>query len=265
MPPVVLSKEQKLKILLKSIGEYITNDIRNQRIYQSWISGDKFFYHLHESENINRYQTYSIFFYPIRPDLWHFKIDKRTVVNLDEEVKTLIDIDFFNNIDKTVNLIMRLPKSFKIVDAIDNMYQTRLNQNPKYRTIQHQMAIEGTLKNSKEFLDKYYNPELKEKHNAWKLRKQQWVKNNPIEALYALSRRKKKLISKGIAKPEDFGITNLPEDFVIPDFEKERLDKIKETQIKREAEIKEELNKKLNVKKEIALKKLQEQNEENKE
>ena len=34
-----------------------TNEIRNKRIYQSWISGDKYFYHLHESENINKEKT----------------------------------------------------------------------------------------------------------------------------------------------------------------------------------------------------------------
>ena len=261
MPPVVLTKEQKLRILLKAIGEYVTDDIRNKKIYQSWISGDKFFYHLHESENINKYQSYSIFFYPIQPDLWHLKIDKRSVLDFQEEIETILDVDFLSNVNKTVRSIMKLEKSFKIVDAIDNMYQTRLRQNPKYRTIQHQMAIDGKLKNSKEFLDKYYSPEIKEKHDAWKRRKLKWIEANPIKALYTLSRRKKKLISKGIAKPEDFGIHNLPEDFVIPNFEQERLDQIKETQIKREAEIKEELNKKLDLKKEVALKRLENEGE----
>lgn len=261
MPPVVLTREQKLKILLKRIGEYITNDIRKFKIYQSWISGDKYFYHLHESENLNRYQTYSIFFYPRSPDIWHLKIDLRTVVDLNENRKNLFDIDFINNIDLCINEIIKLKKYYKIIDAIDNMCQTRLDQNPKYRTIQHQMALNDELENSKEFLNKYYNPIIKEKHEKWKQKRKHWIENNPIDALYSLSRRKKKLISKGLAKPEDFGITNLPKDFVIPNFEEERLNEIKNTQIKREKEIKEELNKKLKIRKEEALKSLKTSNQ----
>lgn len=256
MPPIVLTKEQKLKIILNRIGEYITNDIRNKRIYQSWISGDKYFYHLHESENINKYEMYAIFFYPISPEKWHLKIILKTVVDLREKRKTLIDFDFYQHEDECVKLITKLPKYHKIIDAIDNMCQTRLDQNPHYRTIQHEMALKGEIENSEEFLNKYYNPEEKKKHEEWAKRRQKWIEKNPIEALNALSRRKKMLISKGLAKPEDFGIMNLPKDYIIPNFEKERLDKIKETQKEREKEIKIKLNEKLKQKEKEALKKI---------
>lgn len=256
MPPIVLTKEQKLEIVLKRIGDYITDPIRNKRIYQSWISGDKYFYHLHETENIDKYRTYNIFFYPLHPDHWMLKIEKREVYLMDEKKELLMDFDFHGHELECVVKIMQLKKYNKIVDAIDNMCQTRLDQNPHYRTIQHQLAEEGKLQNSKEFLDKYYNEKDKKKHEVWAAKRKQWIENHPIDALYALSRRKKMLLSKGLAKPEDFGITNLPENFKIPNFEQERLNAIKETQKKREIEIKKQQEELRKNKKDEALEKI---------
>lgn len=256
MPPVVLTPEKRLEILFNRIGEYISNPIRNQRIYQSWISGDVSFYDLMDCENIDKYRMYDIFFYPISPDHWKFKIDLKIVVGTNENRKTLIDSDFYNNELAVVVKVMQLKKYHKIIDCVDNMCQVRLEQNPHYRTIQHQMAENGTLPNSQKFLDTYYNEEDRQKHKEWAERRQYWIEHHPIEALNALSRRKKMLISKGLAKPEDFGINNLPEDYVIPNFEQDRLDAIKNVQVKREKEIKENNAKIREEKRKIALENL---------
>lgn len=171
MVPVVLNKPQKLKILLQRIGEYLTDDIRKMKIWQDWIAGGKYFYFLMETEHINKYETVSIFFYPKSPDKWFLKAIKRVVVGYQERYRTIFDFDYMEDIEGCVERFCRLPVWWKLVDAIDNMCQTRLDQNPKYRTIQHEMAENGELERSQEFLDKFYNdPVKKAKHEAWKIR-----------------------------------------------------------------------------------------------
>ena len=171
MVPVVLNRPQKLKILLKRIGEYLTDDIRKMKIWQDWIAGGKYFYFLMECEHIDKYTTLSLFFYPKSPDKWFLKVIKRTAVGYKERYRTIFDFDYLGHEDECVEKFCRLPIWWKLVDAIDNMCQTRLDQNPKYRTIQHEMAENGELEKSQEFLDKFYNdPVKKAKHEAWKER-----------------------------------------------------------------------------------------------
>lgn len=173
MVPVVLKKEQKLKILLKRIGEYITDDIRKEKIWQDWISGGKYFYFLMETEYIDKYNSLSIWFVPKTKDNWHLVIKKRSTVEYQEKYQTILDFDYLGNEEECVSEVKKLPVWWKIVDAIDNMCQTRLDQNPKYRTIQHEMADNKELDNWEEFLNKYYNPEKKQKYLEWKLRREQ--------------------------------------------------------------------------------------------
>ena len=171
MVPVVLNRQQKLKIILEQIGDYLTDDIRKDKIWQDWISGGKYFYHLMETEFINRYESLFISFIPSPegPEKWTLRVVKRSTVDFQENHEIIFDYDFRNDVDGCVKEFLKLPVWWKLVDAIDNMYQTRLDQNPKYRTIQHEMANRGELQESKKFLDKYYNdPEKKKKHEAWK-------------------------------------------------------------------------------------------------
>lgn len=180
MVPVVLTRPQKLKILLNRIGEYITNDIRKNKIWQDWVAGGKYFYFLMETEYIDKYTTLFVGFIPKSPDKWHLKVIKRIAVGYEEQYQTIFDFDFYNHEDECVKHFIKLPIWWKMVDAIDNMCQTRLDQNPKYRTIQHEMALRGELQRSKEFLDKFYdNPVKKAKHLAWKRRYEEQVAKNP--------------------------------------------------------------------------------------
>lgn len=174
MVPVVLNRKEKLKILLKRIGEYLVDDIRKIKIWQDWMTGGKYFYFLMETEHVDRYTTQSIFFYPKSPDKWFLKIIRRTAVGYKEKYKTILDFDYLGHEDECVREFCKLPVWWKMIDAIDNMCQTRLDQNPKYRTLQHEMAERGELEKSKEFLDKYYNdPVKKAKHEAWKRRNEE--------------------------------------------------------------------------------------------
>lgn len=176
MVPVILNRKQKLKILLKRIGEYLIDDIRKMKIWQDWLTGGKYFYFLMETEHVNKYTTQSIFFYPKSPDKWFLKIIRRSASNYNERYKTILDFDYLGNEDACVEEFCKLPIWWKMVDAIDNMCQTRLDQNPKYRTIQHKMAECGELEKSKEFLDKYYNDPIKKaKHEAWKKKNEERI------------------------------------------------------------------------------------------
>lgn len=191
MVPVVLKKPQKLKILLQRIGEYLVDDIRKNKIWQDWVTGGKYFYFLMETEHLDKYTTQSVFFYPKSPDKWRLKVIQRTAVGYQERFRTIFDFDYLGNEDQCVREFCRLPIWWKMVDAIDNMCQTRLDQNPKYRTIQHEMAKTGELgEKSQEFLDKYYNDPLKKaKHEAWKIRNEERLRK---EAELGIVREPKK-------------------------------------------------------------------------
>lgn len=256
MPPIILSPEKKLTILLEKIGKFITNDKRKNKIYRSWISGDRWFYNLHETDNIDIYRTYNTFFYPINPDTWKFKVTRRIVVGMEEHVECLIDMEFLGEEKKVLREVMKLNKYKKIIDSVENMFRTRMKQNPHYISIQHEMALNGELKNSEEYLNTYYGEEKKEQHRIWKEKHNKWIEEHPIEALEQLSRRKKKLISIGVNTPEDFGIYNLPENYIIPNFEKDRLQKIRDTQTKRENENRIKLEEELKRKAEEAREKI---------
>lgn len=175
MVPVVLDRPQKLKILLKRIGEYITDDIRKEKIWQDWIAGGKYFYFLMETEHVDKYTTQFVVFVPKSPDKWHLKVIRRSAVNYEESYETIFDYDYLNHEEECVKEFIKLPIWWKMVDAIDNMCQTRLDQNPKYRTIQHEMALQQTLPNWEKFLDKYYNPEKKLKYLEWKERRERFL------------------------------------------------------------------------------------------
>lgn len=193
MVPVVLNRQQKLKILLKRIGEYLIDDIRKEKIYQDWIAGGKYFYFLMETEYIDKYTTCGIFFYPKSQDKWFLKVIKRTAVDYSEKYETIFDFDYLGHEDECVKEFCKLPVWWKMVDAIDNMCQTRLDQNPKYRTIQHEMANRGELQKSKEFLDKYYNdPVKKAKYEAWKKRREAELRRNAELGIEPEPKKKKK-------------------------------------------------------------------------
>lgn len=193
MVPVVLNRQQKLKILLKRIGEYITDDIRKVKIWQDWIAGGKYFYFLMETEYIDKYTTQFIGFVPKSPDKWHLKVIRRTAVQYNEKYETVFDFDYLGHEDECVSKFVKLPIWWKMVDAIDNMCQTRLDQNPKYRTIQHEMANNGELERSQEFLDKYYNdPVKKAKYAAWKKRREEEARRNAELGIVPEVKKKKK-------------------------------------------------------------------------
>jgi len=191
--PVVLTRPQKLKILLKRIGEYLIDDIRKDKIYQDWIAGGKYFYFLMETEYIDKYTTCGIFFYPKSKDKWFLKVIKRTAVEYKENYETIFDFDYLGHEDECVEAFLKLPVWWKMVDAIDNMCQTRLDQNPKYRTIQHEMANRGELQKSKEFLDKYYNDPVKRaKYEAWKRRRDAELRRQAELGIEPEPKKKKK-------------------------------------------------------------------------
>ena len=193
MVPVVLTRPQKLKILLKRIGEYLIDDIRKIKIWQDWIAGGKYFYFLMETEYIDKYTSCFVGFVPKSPDKWHLKVIKRIGVGYEEQYETIFDFDYLGHEDECVREFLKLPVWWKMIDAIDNMCQTRLDQNPKYRTIQHEMANRGELQKSKEFLDKYYNdPVKKAKHEAWKRRQEEIARRNAELGIEPEPKKKKK-------------------------------------------------------------------------
>jgi len=215
---VMLTREEKLKILLERIGTYVTEDIRKEKIWQDWIAGGKYFYFLMDSEYIDKHHSLSIFFYPKSMDKWHLKIIMKETVNTEENLRTLLDFDFLGHEDDCIKKIKRIPVWWKIVDCIDNMCQTRLDQNPKYRTIQHLWALEGKLgdeERSQEFLDRWYNPEIKAKHEEWKKRNQHWIEKNKEEKKTA---RDEKWAKRQPANRKKFTILDDTEDAKFEEF-----------------------------------------------